>query len=393
MLDLETLRVAQAAVGLLTFALVFFGTYLATRAPYARWWSLVVVLSSTSSVLYLLDSGVGIAVADAAGNALSVLSAGFAWAAARSLRGLATDAWRLAAVPVLIAVATLVGPRDGGAVSGTAALMLGMALQFGLAAWQLWLLLGEQPRAVQGDRRGGVRVAVASVALTATVLAAFYATRALTYVTLGPASDAYTVWAGPATTTIVVMLAMVVVTYSVTEISRFEVAERWRRRAERDDLTRLLTRDPFLRRAGAVLASRGERPATVMLADFDRFKELNDTHGHAAGDAALVAFADACRAVLGADPLACRWGGEEFAAVIEDADAEAALAASGEFARLMAVHTADAPAGSTVSFGLAVVEAGEGLVDALARADEALYAAKSAGRDRAVVHGDTLASS
>ncbi|GMA34717.1 GGDEF domain-containing protein [Demequina litorisediminis] len=393
MLDLETLRIVQASVGALTFVLVYFGTYRSTRAAYARWWSLVVVFSTVSSTLYLLDTGAGVPVADALGNALAVLSGGMAWAAARSLRGLTVSALQLAVVPAVIAVATLLSPRSDAVVAGTGFLVAGMAAQFGLAARRLWILRSEQEGAETGDPRAGIRAALSSVALAASVLAGFYAIRAVAYVALGPESKAYTVWAGPDATTVVVMLAMVTVTYSVTEISRFEVAEAWRRRAERDDLTGLLTRDPFLRQGAVALAATPGAPTSVMLADFDRFKELNDTFGHAEGDAALVAFAAACREVLGPDALACRWGGEEFAAVLEGVDAEAAVAVAGEARPPDGGPCGRCPGGHHGELWARGGLAGEALVDVLERADEALYLAKAAGRDRAVVHGEEPASS
>jgi diguanylate cyclase (GGDEF)-like protein len=148
--------------------------------------------------------------------------------------------------------------------------------------------------------------------------------------------------------------------------------------ARRDPLTGLWTRDGFTRRATALL--RDPR-AVVVLADVDRFKHVNDTHGHAAGDALLKATATRLAHYAGRDGVAGRLGGDEFAAVVIDrhgtvGDMLAVL--GGVLARPAegidpAVHT-------TVSLGWARVAdfPGEDLSALLRRADEAMYAAKRA---------------
>jgi diguanylate cyclase (GGDEF)-like protein len=155
--------------------------------------------------------------------------------------------------------------------------------------------------------------------------------------------------------------------------------------ARRDPLTGLWTRDGFIRRATALL--RDSR-AVVVLADVDRFKQVNDTFGHAAGDALLKATADRLAHYTGPSGVAGRLGGDEFAAVVIDrhgtvGDMLAVL--GGVLARPAegidpAVHT-------TVSLGWARVAdfPGESLSELLRRADEAMYAAKQgrAGARRA----------
>ncbi|WP_327235744.1 GGDEF domain-containing protein [Streptomyces sp. NBC_01317] len=148
--------------------------------------------------------------------------------------------------------------------------------------------------------------------------------------------------------------------------------------ARRDPLTGLRTRDGFTRRATTLL--RDER-AVVVLADVDRFKQINDTHGHAAGDALLKATADRLAHYVGTDGVAGRLGGDEFAAVVIDKHgtvADLLTILHGVLARPAAgldpaVHT-------TVSLGWVRVTdfPGEDLSGLLRRADEAMYAAKQA---------------
>ncbi|MFF0054084.1 GGDEF domain-containing protein [Streptomyces microflavus] len=150
------------------------------------------------------------------------------------------------------------------------------------------------------------------------------------------------------------------------------------RSARRDPLTGLRTRDGFTRRASALLK---DPRAVVVLADVDHFKQINDTHGHAAGDALLKATADRLAHYVGRDGVAGRLGGDEFAAVVIDTH--------GTIADLLAVlhgvlaRPADGmnPAvRTTVSLGWvgAADHPGEDLSSLLRRADEAMYAAKQA---------------
>jgi diguanylate cyclase (GGDEF)-like protein len=151
--------------------------------------------------------------------------------------------------------------------------------------------------------------------------------------------------------------------------------------ARTDELTQLANRRAFDERLHHELdrAARTQEPVALLLADIDRFKEINDEYGHAAGDAALVAvgaiLADLSRAV---DTVA-RVGGEEFALILPATD----LAGGIEAAERLRAAVAEAG----VTFSIGVVEGprhGPTADDLLRAADRALYTAKSSGRDRAV---------
>lgn len=163
--------------------------------------------------------------------------------------------------------------------------------------------------------------------------------------------------------------------------------------ARRDPLTGLWTRDAFTRRAVRLLRNPH---AVVVLADVDHFKHVNDTHGHAAGDALLAATAARLAHYTGRSGVAGRLGGDEFAAVVIDRDGTAAdlLAVLGG----VLAHPAagiDPAVHTTVSLGWARAAdfPGEDLSALLRRADEAMYAAKRgrAGVRRAGI-GSLLAS-
>jgi diguanylate cyclase (GGDEF)-like protein len=135
-------------------------------------------------------------------------------------------------------------------------------------------------------------------------------------------------------------------------------------------------------------AQRYRRPVTVAMADLDLFKKLNDTYGHAAGDAVLRTFADLVQDTLRQSDLVCRYGGEEFAFLFpEIGPAETQILAERLRVRCAAMEV-PLPDGrsvkATVSIGLA--DASECPIEiALKRADEALYEAKRLGRNRVVL--------
>ena len=157
-----------------------------------------------------------------------------------------------------------------------------------------------------------------------------------------------------------------------------------------DGLTDTLNRRAFFERADSarLLALRLRKPIALMMLDLDHFKRLNDGFGHACGDEALRVFADTARGVLRDHDLMGRLGGEEFALALPGTSLEGALHA----AERLRIAVAEAPllscAGSyrmTVSIGLVMIDSGEELTAALARADHALYVAKTGGRNRVEV--------
>ncbi len=125
----------------------------------------------------------------------------------------------------------------------------------------------------------------------------------------------------------------------------------------------------------------------------DHFKAVNDRHGHAVGDAGLVALAEVLRRFVRVSDLACRFGGEEFVVALPGADAPIAHRRAEEIRAAFEATAfgADdlAKVRATISIGVAAVRVGSEPIDAaLARADAALYAAKRDGRNRVVIAED-----
>jgi diguanylate cyclase (GGDEF)-like protein len=149
------------------------------------------------------------------------------------------------------------------------------------------------------------------------------------------------------------------------------------------------------RAPGMISASQAKgRESALLMVDLDRFKSINDDHGHPAGDAVLRHTAQVLRTQLRPDALLGRFGGEEFMVLVDVKD----VAAARSVAERLRMAVADSPCelgkGSsknassvrvTVSIGVAMLGPAEGMDSALMRADEALYRAKRSGRDRVEV--------
>jgi diguanylate cyclase (GGDEF)-like protein len=141
-----------------------------------------------------------------------------------------------------------------------------------------------------------------------------------------------------------------------------------------------------------VRSRRACTPLAAILMDLDRFKAINDTYGHEAGDAVLRGVAPAIAARLRTSDIVARYGGDEFLFVLPDTDVPGAELLAEEVRRLVQrtpVKHGAAELAVTVSLGLAVLEPGQHLtVDQLVRrADEAMYRAKKLGGNRVAVWG------
>ncbi|QDL94301.1 GGDEF domain-containing protein (plasmid) [Paroceanicella profunda] len=158
--------------------------------------------------------------------------------------------------------------------------------------------------------------------------------------------------------------------------------------AGRDPLTGLQNRTRLETLGAETVArlARDGRSFGLLIADVDRFKQVNDSYGHAAGDQTLQAVAAALQSCLGEGDLAFRYGGEEFVVLFADhTAAEVAEVADQILRAIRAGHCHPADSDLTASIGFAMSPADGSDLNALfQRADERLYEAKRAGRDRAV---------
>ena len=179
-------------------------------------------------------------------------------------------------------------------------------------------------------------------------------------------------------------------------LANLRLREVLRGQSIRDPLTGLFNRrfmeesfERELRRA-----VRGKQQLALLMLDIDHFKRFNDTFGHQAGDALLRALGNLLRHRTRGQDVACRFGGEEFAFILAGTSSEAATKRAEllrkDIAQLNVQHAGLLLGAVTLSFGIAVYPDHGDSTDALLnRADDALYRAKSEGRDKVVI-GDPV---
>ncbi|MCC5857350.1 MAG: diguanylate cyclase [Ectothiorhodospiraceae bacterium] len=179
---------------------------------------------------------------------------------------------------------------------------------------------------------------------------------------------------------------------SLTNRELGHAMEQIRAQAIRDELTGQYNRRHMMHllRDEWEQAERNDGSLAVMMLDLDRFKLVNDEHGHLAGDRLIRAVADALGEELRSIDRLCRYGGEEFLVLVPGVDGRQAVQVA-ERLRRRVEHRCRRPGSTlpqTVSIGVACHQPGEGVIELLDRADRALYQAKAAGRNRVCLADD-----
>jgi diguanylate cyclase (GGDEF)-like protein len=183
---------------------------------------------------------------------------------------------------------------------------------------------------------------------------------------------------------IVLLIAGLSVWLTGMTISRYQ--RRLEEMAVTDKLTGLANRQAFGPLIEHTLSEirRKPEPMCLLLIDVDHFKEINDRHGHVAGDLVLQKLAQQLAAGLRESDLIFRWGGEEFLVVLRNCETRDALRIGDKLRSTIATMTTAAgtqPLSVTISLGIAERHEAEAIDPLIARADRALYAAKRAGRN------------
>ncbi len=170
------------------------------------------------------------------------------------------------------------------------------------------------------------------------------------------------------------------------------MAKRLTRQATTDPLTGVFNRLKFDQVLAAEIARSGryKTPFAVVMYDIDHFKAVNDTHGHQVGDRVLVDLARIISGHIRQTDVLARWGGEEFMILAPNCDGEQAVRHAEKLRRLVEDFVFDGVGKVTCSFGVAQFRDGDTAETLTARADEALYAAKRAGRNRVRSSGAEL---
>ncbi|ANC91703.2 GGDEF domain-containing protein [Azospirillum humicireducens] len=166
-------------------------------------------------------------------------------------------------------------------------------------------------------------------------------------------------------------------------------AHRLRIVAMKDKLTDCWNRlrvEEVARHEMAVLERSG-RPVSMILADLDHFKSLNDLHGHWVGDEVIIGFAEIARRSVRSVDLLGRWGGEEFIVLLPGATVAEAVPVAERLRIQLETHVFPGGQRATVSLGVAECRPGDSWETWIRNADTALYSAKAAGRNRTCTYG------
>ncbi|MBT2584894.1 GGDEF domain-containing protein [Arthrobacter sp. ISL-95] len=374
-LDAFSVRVALGVVTV-TLLMLFCTSFHRTRSPYAGWWSLALLEFMVGNAAFLLNGTPHQGWANPAGNVLVVAGAFSVWAGAKTLRDRKAAPWQLAVGPAVTAIASVLESPGNNVWSGGFVYLAMMTLGIALAAYNLWFIKSSHSQVHK------------ALSVAAGLLAAYYLGRWMVYAMEGPASHAFLTYFGPGPSSLISMVLLVTVSFSMTALTSDQLIKGLRERATRDHLTGLLNRGAFLDLATTELDrlhSTGSG-AAVVLADLDHFKAVNDEHGHGAGDEALRAFAEACTASVRSTDLIGRYGGEEFVLFLPGATEDRAEDIATEISHRMAALPA--PEGvvyPTISYGVtSSIPASADLNFMIEVADAALYSAKALGRNRIV---------
>ncbi|WP_062306756.1 GGDEF domain-containing protein [Demequina subtropica] len=377
MIDELSMRIALALLVLLAMLYTGIAARRDGRGSVAATWLGSLVAFTLGTALYVGDGTPVQAYTSPLANMAAVAGGCLMIATALRVRGESLPWWLFSTVVVGAGVSTLLeGPAEN-SWAGGAYMLIALGGCAGSTAYELWRHNG---------RLG--RTEVRLMAAVASFLTVFYTVRWVIFFLQGPESAAFATIAGSGVTALIQMVSVATVTQAVSQLAHVHSRAELEHRAVTDDLTGVLNRGELYQRAEqAVLTWDSSRRLVFVMADLDRFKSVNDSRGHAEGDRALVSFARAWREALGPEDILGRLGGDEFVIVLQDIDVEEAAARAREVTlRYGEYCRAECGAMPTASHGLAAAEPGLGLAILMARADEALYEAKRAGRNTEVVY-------
>lgn len=377
-LDLDTLLVSSMLVTTACGMLFLLEAFHRRDAIPSRWWGMGFLCTTAAPVFYIASSGVPelLWLVVAIGNGIVITGISMIWVGAQVFNGRRPTVGLALLGPLLVTAATMSDKSEPEAWRG------GIVFLFMFAAYSF-------ATGVEFWNQAGFRYRNAAVLSGASAfLGFFYTGRAITLWAFGPDDTFFRAYFGPEIATMVVMFIILISSFSLIAIGKeqFEIA--LHRAATRDALTDALNRREFMRQAELELRRLdvAGAPASLLLIDLDVFKKINDTHGHPAGDRVLVHFAETAAAALGPKDLFCRYGGEEFVILLPGQTARQAR----DIAETIRTRFAEAALVTdkgtvrpTASAGLSSADPGEyDLEKLIAQADNALYRAKAAGRNR-----------
>jgi diguanylate cyclase (GGDEF)-like protein len=372
-LDLHTLFLAQTCLLAAMAAMLWVSRSDADRANGLREWRLAITSTALAYlVLAIPASGVAAMATGFVANLAGALGVALFFIGIRRFAGVGYDLRLLAA---MVAAVTLAGAITGEHVAW-AAIFNGFA--YAGYEWFNAVTLWRHPRLGTDRVQRVVAVAYACMGL---VLPA----RALVLLSIGQSRlglDHGDLWQLPIY--VFGFVYLVVTNLGFVLMCKTRAEAETRLQARTDDLTDLPNRRALDEEIARALAGarRSGRPFGVVMVDVDRFKFINDTHGHAVGDATLTAFAQRLAGTLRGPDRAYRYGGEEFCVLLADTDLAGARKLAERAREQIAQPFEGTMRALTASFGATAWQPEDTGDTLFHRADRALYAAKANGRDR-----------
>lgn len=375
-LDGLTLLAAGCFVTAVT-GLLLIGAWTQIRTPALMIWAAASFSTSVGIALIGVGFSAPLVPALALGSILGALASAMVWAGTRSFNGRRQIPWALAAGTVVIVLAGILSTPDRTSTWATLATFAVNVAYLAAAAAEIW-----PPRP---DRLGA-----------RTPLALFILLHALMFVggvfdilNGNFAADIVTPFSGWFS---LIQFETMVYSIGTSVFMVLLCKQRSENRhifaARHDTLTGIVNRGAFIEAATRVLERQRADAAAVSLImfDLDRFKSINDTYGHSAGDEVIRLFTVTTQRVLRPNDIFGRYGGEEFALMLPGATVEVAHAIGERirynFARA-AVTVDGRPIGATISGGIATAAGSDMSIETLlGRADRNLYRAKHRGRNR-----------
>jgi len=371
-LDITTLMFAGSLVTAISSILLVLTWWQRPESTGALWWAGANFVLAGGIILYA-QPGFGHSLgASILALVLLNLAPGLTWKAARLLTGDEAPLVLVVAAPVLG-----LGLGAAGIISGQLqmAVSLGVTAAYTLAAaWEFWRKRSERLRA-----RWPLIVLISIHA------ALFFAgmLEAATGVISFDGPPPLTTWFG--LIHVEVLFYVIGTAICVSAITRERAELDLRAAAEIDVLTGVASRRSFMDLTRGMLTQCLDRddPLCFILFDLDRFKQVNDTYGHATGDEVLQIFSESVRRTLRSGDLVGRIGGEEFGVALRGLSEGAAYVIADRI-RVAFSRAAQASRGipATVSAGVSTAHLGSTLDSLISSADNALYRAKAMGRDR-----------
>ena len=374
-MDLRTLFLAQTYALATTAAMLWGSRGEADRRNGLRTWTLAITSQAIAYFTLSQTPWLPAMATALIGNFAGALSVALFFAAIREFAG---RGYNRALLGAMVAVVTIAGGVTGEHyVAATVFNGFAYSTYEWLNAHSLWR--AELPASRRMQRVVALFYVAMGLVLPARAIALLATAPQLRYL------DVHTPWQEPIY--LFGFVYIIVTNLGFVLMCKARAEAETRAQARTDELTGLPNRRA-LDEAIAIAFARAERngrPFAIVMADVDRFKAMNDTFGHAAGDSILASFAGRLRDALRVPDRAYRYGGEEFCLVLPDTDAAGAHALA-ECARVRVELPASARMHAlTASFGVAAWQSGDAIDSLFGRADRALYRAKKSGRNRVEV--------